>query len=235
MYGEDDTSPKAVAQLVVVCFVAQSGLDEKLFPVSFLKRFLCHGVVAVGAVAQLELLDDVVPEPSVAEVCHADAAPVHVVAQDVLEVVAGKLVDDEKTFPFALHQFFFVGQFPFLNLDAVFLCKVLQRLGIGHLLVLHDEVHRIAPFAAGKAFAQSLGGRYVERGGLVVVKRAKPHVVHSALAQGDEVGYDVYDWRRIQNPVYGGLVYHDSCTNLHIKSAPAKKSFARAGIRFHLK
>ena len=81
----------------------------------------------------------------------------------------------------------YVGLCPFLDLDAVFLGKVFQCLRIGHLFVLHNEVHYIAALAAGKAFAQSLGWRYVERRGLIVVERAQTYIVHSAFPQRDEV------------------------------------------------
>lgn len=118
--------------------------------------------MAFGAISQLELLDNVVAEAAVAEIRHTDAASVHMVAQDILEIVAGKLVDDEKAFAFALSEFFLVGQFPLLDFDAVFLGEVFQRLGIRHLLVFHDKVYGITPFAAGETFAQSFGGRHVE-------------------------------------------------------------------------
>lgn len=85
--------------------------------------------MALGAVAQLEFLDDVVTESAVAEVSHADAAPVHMVAQDILEIVAGKLVDDEETFAFALSELFFVGQFPFLDFDAILLARYFRASG----------------------------------------------------------------------------------------------------------
>lgn len=62
MDGEDDASPETVAQAVVVRLVAEAGLHQKLFLISFLEGFLGKGIVAVGTVAQLELLDDVVAE-----------------------------------------------------------------------------------------------------------------------------------------------------------------------------
>ena len=79
------------------------------------------------------------------------------VAQDVLEIVAGKLVDDEEALTFALCLLLLVGQLLLLHLDAILLGQIFQRFGIGELFVLHDEVYGIASLAAGKAFAQSLG------------------------------------------------------------------------------
>ena len=187
MYGKDYASPKTVAQLVVVRFVAESGLDEKFFLISFLQGFFRHGIMAFGTVSQLEFFDDVIPESAVTEISHTDAASFYMVMQDILEIVAGKLVDDEKAFALALNELFLVGQLPFLDLDTVFLGKVFQCLRVGHLFVLHDEVNYIAALAAGKAFAQSLGWRYVERRGLIVVERAQTYIVHSAFPQRDEV------------------------------------------------
>ena len=76
--------------------------------------------------------------------------------------------------------------------------------------MLHDEVDGVAALAAGEALAEALGGRDVERGRLVVVEGAEAHVVDAALAQGHEVRHDVVNLRRVQYPVYGGLVYHFS-------------------------
>ena len=51
----------------------------------------------------------------------------------------------------------------------------------------HLDSTAFAALAAGKAFAQSLGWRYVERRGLIVVERAQTYIVHSAFPQRDEV------------------------------------------------
>ena len=74
--------------------------------------------------------------------------------------------------------------------------------------MLHDEMYGVAPFATGEAFAEAFGGRDVERRGLVIVEGAEAHVIDAALTQGDEVRHDVINLRRVQYPVYGGLVYH---------------------------
>ena len=226
MDGEDDASPEAVAQAVVVRFVAEAGLHQKLFLISFLEGFLGKGIVAVGTVAQLELLDDVVAEAAAVEVGHTDAASVHVVVEDVLEIVACKQVDDKKTFAFALRLFFFVGQFAFLDFDAVLPGQVTQCLGIGQLFVLHDEVNGVSTLAAGKAFAKPFRGRYVERRCLIVVERTQADIVHSAFAQGDEVGHDIGDLCRVHNPVDGCLVYHDGKSAVSFKRG-AKIAFFR--------
>ncbi|EXZ93131.1 hypothetical protein M065_4459 [Bacteroides fragilis str. Korea 419] len=48
--------------------------------------------------------------------------------------------------------------------------------------MFHDEVHRVAALAATETLAKSLGGRHAERGGFLVMERAKSHVVHTAFA-----------------------------------------------------
>ena len=164
--------------------------------------------MAFRAITQLELLDDVIPETTVAEVCHADAASIYMVAEDIPEIVACKAVDDEQAFPFALRYFFLVGEFPFFDFYAVFLGKVFQCFGIGHLLMLHDEVHGISTFSARKTLAQPFGGRYIKGRGFIVMERTQAHIVDAALAQGDEVRYHIGDLCGVEYAVYGGLVYH---------------------------
>ncbi len=109
MYRKDDPPPEAVAQSVVVRFVAEAGLDEIIFFVSFIQGFQSEGVVALGTVTQLKLLDDVIAEAAAAEIGHADASAVNMVLQDILEVVAGKVVYDKEAFPFALCYLFLTG------------------------------------------------------------------------------------------------------------------------------
>ena len=178
--------------------------------------------MALGAVAQLELLDDVVAEAAAAEIGHADVAPLVGLPQGAAEVVAGPLVDDEQALALALRGLLFTRQFAFLDFDAVFLGQEAQGVGVAELFVLHDEVDGIATLAAGEALAEALGGRDVERGRLVVVEGAEAHVVDAALAQGYEVRHDIVNLRRVQYPVYGGLVYHTEykCTGYFRHSLP---------------
>ena len=51
---------------------------------------------------------------------------------------------------------------------------------------------------------------------------AEAHVVDAALAQGYEVRHDIVNLRRVQYPVYGGLVYHTEykCTGYFRHSLP---------------
>ena len=126
----------------------------------------------------------------------------------ILEVITCKVIHDEQTFTFALHQLLFAGQFALLDFDTVFLCQIFQSFGVTHLLMLHNEVHRIATLTAGKAFAQPFGRRYIERWCLVIMEWTQAYIIHTSLAQRNEVRYNVYNLCGIQNSVYGRLVYH---------------------------
>ena len=79
VYRKDDPPPEAVAQSVVVRLVAEAGLDKIILFIAFFQSFLGKGIVALGTIAQLELLDDVIPEAAAAEIGHADTLSVYVV------------------------------------------------------------------------------------------------------------------------------------------------------------
>ena len=72
-------------------------------------------------------------------------------------VVTCKLIDDKGTFTVVLCLTFLVAQFTLLHLDAIFLGQVFQCFRIGNLLVLHDEMDRVATLATGKAFTDVTG------------------------------------------------------------------------------
>ena len=154
--GKDDTTGKTVYQLVVVFpAVADARLGEELLLIAFLLGFARQGI-AVGEVeAEAELTDDVVADASFAEILHADGHTVDMVVEDVLEVVGSPLVDDEHRLALALRLAFFVGELALLNFDVVFLRQPAQCLGIGHLLVLHDEANGVASLSAGEALTDA--------------------------------------------------------------------------------
>ena len=152
MYGEDYAPPEAVAQTTVIFFIAESGLYQEVFLETLLNCFLGEGITFVGAVSQLEFLDDVIPEPAAPEIGHAYPLPFHVIVKYVLEIFGCKLVDNKQTFTQAMRLFLFISQFTFLYLDIVFPGKPFQRFVIGELFMFHDEMHHIASLAATEAF-----------------------------------------------------------------------------------
>ena len=143
--------------------------------------------MTISTISQLELLDNVIPKTTVTEISHTDATAIYMVLQYILKVVACEVINNKQTFAFALHKLFFIAQLPFLNLDIVFLGKVSQSFRIRHLLVFHDEVHRVSTFATRKAFAKPFGGRNVKRRCLVTMKRTQTDVIDTTLAQGDKI------------------------------------------------
>ena len=154
---EDDATGIAVDELAAVVLVADAHLLDVLLLVTLLQRRAGKGVAVVQVEAQLELLDDVVAYAALAKVLHADGHAVGVLVQRVLEVLHCIFVHDEHRFPLALLALLLVAQFALLNLDMVFVGQPAQRLGIGHLLVFHDEVHGRATLATAEAVAGVAG------------------------------------------------------------------------------
>ena len=173
-----------------------------------MQGFLGERAARGGAVAQLEFADDVVAEAPLPEIFHAHGHSFGRVVQGVLEKLCRMVVDDEQAFAQALGLLFLVGQFAFVDFDVVFLGQEAERVVVRQLFMLHDEVDHVAALPATEAFAQPFGGRHYERRGLFVVERAEALVVDTGAAKGDVFRHDVNDLRRVQYPVYGGLVDH---------------------------
>ena len=212
--GEDDATGVAVDEVAAVGLVADACLQQELLLVAFL-----HGgtgqCARVGQVeAQLKLLDDVVAETARAEILQADGHAVGMVAQRVLKIAEGPLVDDEHRLALRLLAPLLIGQLTLLYLDMVFVGQPAQRLGIGHLLVLHDEADGRAALAAPEAVARATRGRDKERRGLLVVERAQSLVVRPCLAQRDELRHHVNNIGRVLDAFYGLAIYHSSLAKL---------------------
>ena len=125
-----------------------------------------------------------------------------------MEILTSPFVDYKHRFALALFAFFIVSELTFLNLDIVLLCQPTQGLGIGNLLMLHQEVDGIATLATGKAFANLTGWRHHKRRCLVIVERTKSLVVNPRLAQVNKLAYDIYDVDGIHNLIDCSTVYH---------------------------
>ena len=153
--GEDDPAGETVVELAVLTLAAQSAGREILGLVTFGERFSGQRIAPHGGESEPEALYHIVSETALAPILHADGLPVGVVVQNLLVVVGGPLIDDEHALALALLLFLFAGELTLLYLDVVFVCKPFQRLHIGHLLVLHDEVDGIAGLAAGEALVNA--------------------------------------------------------------------------------
>ena len=178
--GEDH----APAIAVVESFLALDAKTRLLQELRLIARFLGrHGqCVALGqGITQVELLDDIVADASATEVLFADGNAVGVVLQHLLEVLQGPLVHCQHRLTVALMLFLLVGQFPLLDLDIILLRQPAQGLGIGYLLVLHQEVDGRTALTTSKALADLLRGRHHERRCRIVVEGAQALVVHARL------------------------------------------------------
>ena len=75
--------------------------------------------------------------------------------------------------------------------NPVFIRQPFQGIHITILLMLHDKADRVAGFTATKTFIQFFGGGDGERGGLLIMKRAKPQVIGAPLFELDEAADDL--------------------------------------------
>ena len=197
-----------MVRLILGSFVAQACFYQKFLLIAGLDGCLCHGIALGQRKAQLEFLDDVVAYATAAEVLFADGHTVGVVLQHIVEIVHGPLVDYKHRLAFALLLSLLVGELLLHHLDVVFLGQPVQSLGVGDLLVLHEETDGCAAFPAHKAVTDVLGRRHNERRVAVVVERAKSFVVDAAFAQRHKLAHHVNNACCIKDSVNCRSVYH---------------------------
>ena len=210
MYGEDDAVAEAVVGLACLVADAKARLQQVFLLVALGEAGLPLRVVLVGTKSELEFLNYVVAEAALTEVGQTHGSPIDGVIHLLLEPCVGPFVDDEQALALALLGTLLVGLLALLDFDMVFLGQIAQGIGVGELLVLHDEMHGRASLAAREALADVLRRRYHERRRAVVVERTQPLQVGTRPLQGHEVRHDIHDVCRIQNPIYCRSVYH-SC------------------------
>ena len=152
-----------VARFLLIHLEAETGIHQVFRLISFLHRLVEERRALVQGESQLEFPDDVVSESSASEILHADGSSVHIILQDVLKVFRRPFIHDEHRFALAFPLLLLVGHLAFLNLDMVFVSQPSQRIRIGHLLQLHQEVDGVSTLSAGKAVADATGWRNGER------------------------------------------------------------------------
>jgi len=96
--------------------------------------------------------------------------------------VSGVVIDDEEALTLAIALLLLFALLALDDLDVVLLRQVLERIRIGELLVLHDEVQRCTAFATGEALADILSGIDVEGGIPIAMEGAQPDVAHTLAA-----------------------------------------------------
>ena len=165
----------------------------------------------VKAEAQPEAFYHFVAEAAPVEVAEAYGAPHLVVVEQVGEVLLGKLTHVEQAVTLRLPLLLLLGLLFLLNLYVVLVGQPPQRLGIGIVLVLHEELHHIARLAAAEALEDALRRRHIERRRLLIVERAAAYVVGSTLLERHKVAYHLLDAGGVHDALYGLLIYHSGC------------------------
>ena len=138
----------------------------------------------------------------------ANSHAVGVVVQHILEILHRVFVHDEHRLAFRLFTLLLVGELALLNLDVVFVGQPAQCLGIGHLLVLHDERDGISALAASKTMTGVSGWRHHERRGFLVVERTQALIVCATLLERHKLRHYLYDIGGVLDSLYGLSVNH---------------------------
>lgn len=125
--------------------------------------------------------------------------------ENILEIFRRPIVDDKHGFSFALALFFFIGQFPFLNLYFIFLGEPAKSIGIGHLFQFHQKVDCIASLSAGKAMTDTSCWRYRERWIGIVMKRTQADIIDATLLERNKFRYHLFYLGGIHNFAIVGL------------------------------
>ena len=125
---------------------------------------LREGSLRLGGVAEAEALDGLRADATLTEVGKPHCTPFLGLGKLRLEVLCCVVIDDEEALTLAIALLLLFTFFALDDLDIVLLRQVLQRICIGELLVLHDEVQRRTAFATGEALADILSGIDVEGG-----------------------------------------------------------------------
>ena len=214
--GEHHAGAEAVVLLAVVLEYGEARLLQHIVAVAVAARILGESVPLVEAVAQAEGLDDVVAQPAAVEVAQTHGAAHLVLVEQAGKILLRKLRHVEQGIALVVALLLLVGQFLFDDSDIVFLCKPAQRLGIGVVLVLHQETYSIAALAATKALVDALGRRHRERRRLLIMERTTANEVCSATFHRHKLSDDFLYTSRIHNALYGFLVYHIGLQNYKI-------------------
>jgi hypothetical protein len=145
---------------------------QKIELVACLGCFFNKSVMLVGRIAQPKFADSLFPVATALEIAQAHALA-HVRLQKlVLVVLAGKIIENVQAFFRLLLGNCLGSELYLFNFDSVLAGEIAQRIGVGQVLVLHDELGGVARLAAAKALKDVFGGRNREGGRFFVVKWA---------------------------------------------------------------
>ena len=146
---EDGTTRKAVVNAPFV-LNTQACLNQKLILIPFPVCLVHKGVTLGEGKAQLEFRNDIITDATTTEILFTDCLSVHVIIQDIVEILTSPLVDDKHRLTIALLFLFLIGKLTFLYLDIIFLRQPAQCLRIGDLFVLHKEIDSITSLTTSK-------------------------------------------------------------------------------------
>ena len=125
---------------------------------------LCEGSLRLGGIAEAEALNGLRADAPLAEVGKTHRTALLGLGKLRLEELRCVVIDDEEALTLAIALLLLFALLALDDLDIVLLSQVLERIRIGELLVLHDEVQRRTAFATGEALADILSGIDVEGG-----------------------------------------------------------------------
>ena len=155
MDRKDDPVEETVHQTAVLVFYAKAGLGKELLLISCRPRRIGQSPAAYGSPAKTILADGLILETAALEVLVAYGLSLRGL-KAVLEELACIFGHEKKALvPLPLGDF--LSRLLLLDdFDMVFLCKILQRFGIGQVLMFHDETDGSTGLAAAEAFEDSL-------------------------------------------------------------------------------
>ena len=210
VHGEDHAVAEAVVERpVALARQRKARREEELALVAGRQGILRHPVALCRAEPEPELADRGVGQSALLpEVGHPDAHPLGVVAEEIRKVLRGPSVHDEHRLAVVVAPHLLLRQLLLPDLDAIAFGHHLQRLGIGDVLVLHQERHGIAALPAAETLVDPLRGRDDERRGLLVVERTARLIVHTLSLERDIVADDIHDVRGGIDAVYRFPVDH---------------------------
>ena len=183
---EHNPTTKAVVISTRFALNGEARIHKELLLIARFQGCLCHCVLiargaALGAVSKAEAFDCCIGKPARGEVSTRHTQPLVGVVHLLHKVVCRPRIGNHHTLPIVVAPLLLGGLFALLDSDAILLGHPFEGLGIGQLLVLHNEGHSIATLATSETLVESLGGRNYKRWGFLIVERTTSHIVHPLL------------------------------------------------------
>ena len=163
---------------------------------------------AGGRIAETELADGLVGEFSLVEIRKSDCPPLFVVPQHILEILLGKLGHHQQALMFETAGNLFRCLLLLYDFDMILLGQILERLGIGQVLVLHHERDGIAGLAACETLEDTFARGDCQRRALVLMEGTDTPPVSATALEGDKIADDLFNPGGSEDFVFGSAVNH---------------------------